>query len=387
MQPQRISISRSAFYQNLNFFRRIAPHSLFLAVVKSNAYGHGLEESVEILRGKVGWFGVNSLEEAFRVRQIDLKTPLLIMGCNGLELEELKKAEPQFCGELHFVLSSRESLKLFRKCLGLRQKSRIFFHLKIDTGLSRLGLHPTQLAAFLNDMEAEPKLLDRWKGLMTHFANVEDVSDQEYAKKQMKAFQIVCQKAKAMYPKPLLCHAAASAASMLLPESQLDMIRVGISLYGLWASSKTRLSFLSQRGGQEADSLYPVLHWSSQIVHINEVKRASYIGYGCTYRAEKDMRIGVVPLGYYEGYGRELSNRSYVLVRGQRARLLGRVSMNMICIDLSLIDGLKIGDEVTLLGKNGEEVISADDLAEMANTINYEIVTRINADLPRQVIA
>ena len=336
---------------------------------------------------KVDYFGVNSLEEALSLRRLDAKTPLLVMGCNGLELEDLKKIEPQLCKELHFALSSLESLKLFHECLTDSQRSAIFFHLKIDTGLSRLGLSPSELPTLLSKIQAEPKLASHWKGLMTHFANVEDVSDQEYAKKQISAFQIICQKAKTAHSRALLCHAAASAAAMLLPESQLDMIRVGISLYGLWASPKTRLSFLSQRGAQNMPSLRPVLHWSSRLVHINKIKRGSYIGYGCSYRAEQDMRVGVVPVGYYEGYARALSNRSYVLVRGQRARLLGRVSMNMICVDLSLIEGLECGDEVTLLGKNGEEVISADDLAEMRDTINYEVVTAINAKLPRRVIA
>ena len=387
MQLQRLTISSSALYHNLNFFRKLAPHSLFLAVVKSNAYGHGLKEMVELLSGKVDWFGVNTLEEALQVRRIDSKTPLLVMGLNGLELKDLKKIDLQVRKELHFVLSSTESLELFHEYITESQSKGIFFHLKIDTGLSRLGLNTAELPILLKKIQADPKLADYWKGLMTHFANVEDVSDQEYAKKQIQAFQMACQKAKAVHSKALLCHAAASAAAMLLPESQMDIIRVGISLYGLWASPKTRLSFLSQNGHQDSSTLQPVLDWSSRLVHINKVKRGSYIGYGCSYRAEQDIRVGVVPVGYYEGYERALSNRSYVLVRGQRARLLGRVSMNMICVDLSLIEGLELGDEVTLLGKNGEEIISADDLAELTDTINYEVLTRINAKLPRVVLS
>ena len=310
------------------------------------------------------------------------------MGLNALELETLKKNRLGAVeeGELHFVLSSRESLKLFYEYLESYPKDKVFFHLKLDTGLSRLGFSPEEFPRLLEDIQGEAILAKAWKGFMTHFANVEDVTEQEYARKQMGLFERLCTKAKEVHSSPLLCHSAASAAAMLLPESRLDMIRVGISLYGLWASPKTRLSFLSQREFQKEPILQPVLHWESRIVHTNRVKKSSYIGYGCTYKAEQDMRVAVIPVGYYEGYERALSGRAYVLVRGQRARLLGRVSMNMICVDISLIQEAKLGDRVTLLGKDGEEFLSADDLAEMTGTIHYEVVTRINATIPRQIV-
>ena len=388
---QAIHISSSALLHNLNFFRRLAPHSLFLAVVKSNAYGHGLKEVLTILNGKVDYLGLNSLGEALSILSLDFfdpKTPLLIMGLNALELRDLEKMPSPlpFSGELHFVISSEESLQLFYEYKGSHPKEKVFFHLKVDTGLSRLGFEVEELRGVLEKIQKSPILLESWKGLMTHFANVEDVTKQEYARKQIHLFEKVMAEAKARHGGPLLCHAAASAAAMLLPGSHLDMIRIGISLYGLWASPKTRLSFLSQDRGKEHSLLQPVLSWSSRIVHIHRVKSGSYIGYGCTYRAEQDMRLGVAPVGYYEGYERALSGRAYVLLRGQRSRLLGRVSMNMICLDLSPIKEARLGDEVTLIGKNGEEYIGADDLSEMTGTINYEVLTRINAKLPRKII-
>ncbi len=392
MEIQRLTISCSALWHNVEVLRKLAPQSLFLAVVKANAYGHGLEPVVRSLSGRVDWFGVNSLAEALQVRRLELgleqkqRTPILVMGLNGSELGEYKKLKLEFGlrQNIHFVFSNKEALEEME---GLGLTGSVPFHLKVDTGLSRLGLGLSQLPDLLeyiyNQSTHDKKNL-AFSGLMTHFANVEDVTDQDYACQQLQSFIQACSLAKSCFPKrKLLCHAAASAAAMVLPESRLDMIRVGISLYGLWPSVQTRLSFFGQNTGQALPELRPVLTWTSRIVHIHETPANSYVGYGCTYRSEQKMNLAVVPVGYYEGYGRDLSNRSYVLVHGHRAYLLGRVSMNMIIIDISLIKQARVGDEVTLIGRDGQNEISADQLAEMATTINYEIVTRINAELPR----
>ena len=382
---QNIKISRSALLHNLQVMRQLSPRSLLLAVVKSNAYGHGLKPVVSLLKGKVDWYGVNSLAEAMDVQHLDAKTPILVMGLNGAELSEIEKLplEARQVGRLHIVLGSMDSVSY------LQQKglTSIPFHLKIDTGLSRLGIHYDQIPEFLQYVKKYPNL--KWSGIMTHFANVEDVVEQDYAQKQLQLFQSACHKAKtalAAGSPSLLCHAAASAAVMLLPNACMDMIRVGIALYGLWPSRQTQLSFLSS-DLMQSPKLRPVLTWCSRIIQINPVKKGAFVGYGCTYRVQEDARIAVIPVGYYEGYMRNLSNRAHVLVRGQQAPILGRVSMNMICADLSRIPQAQVGDEVTLIGKDGKEEISADRLAELSDTINYEIVTRIHPKLPRTIVA
>ncbi len=385
MNYHHITISKSALQHNIKIFRKVSPQTLFLAVVKSNAYGHGMKEVVHAIADKVDYFGVNSLTEAFQLVEITKKTPILVMGLNGTELSDIQKKEinPDYLQRIQFVLSNLNIMKDFFYKKGLHFP----FHIKIDTGLSRLGLSHKAMTSCLDFIKESHHL--SCNGIMTHFANVEDVNDQSYANSQLLLFQNACEQMKIITnQKTILCHAAASAASLLLPQARMDMIRIGISLYGLWPSSQTRLSFLAQNSsiGKQLE-LRPVLSWYSRIVHINRVKHGSYIGYGCTYRAEQDINVGIISIGYYEGYDRDLSNRNtYVLLHGKRAMLLGRISMNMTCVDLSLIQEAKIGDEVTLIGKNGKEEISVDSLAGKTNSINYEIVTRLHPSIPRLLV-
>jgi alanine racemase len=257
------------------------------------------------------------------------------------------------------------------------------FHIKIDTGMSRLGLRDRELDRLLGYLSDRADL--PWSGLMTHFANVEDVSDQSFAQEQLARFQEAAAKAKrAAGRRDLTLHTAASAAALILPESRFDLCRIGISLYGLWPSRQTRLSALNQYG--TIPELRPALTWKSRIVHLNSVPSDSSVGYGLTYRTTTDTRVAVIPTGYFEGYERALSNRSHVLIGGRRARLIGRVCMNMIMADVSHIEGVSVGDEVVLIGTQGGETVTADDLAELTHTINYEVVTRIQRDIPRIIV-
>lgn len=397
----RVEISRSALQANVAVFRELAPTSLFMAVVKSNAYGHDLELVVEALFGTADWFGVNSLYEAQRLRRIDSDTPVLLMGGNARELQDDPAALPP---GVTVVVSSLEMLEWI-----LKESPTTAFHLKVDTGLSRLGARGPELDACLELLTEHPAL--PWTGLMTHFANVEDVTDQSYALEQLARFRAVAERARAAAgSRQLLMHAAASAPALILPEARLDLIRVGISLYGLWPSNETRLSILSQLG--HLPELKPALRWFTQIVHVHDVAAGTSVGYGCTYQVPADTRVATLAVGYYEGYERGLSNRAHVLIHGRRARVLGRVSMNMIVVDIGHIPQAVVGDEAVLLGralagatasdtestselskssKSLEESIpettieevSAEDLAELTGTINYEVVTRIQAHLPR----
>ena len=406
----RIEISRQALQSNVQLFRELAPDSLFMAVVKSNAYGHDLELVVEALSGRVDWFGVNSLHEVRRARRVDVSTPILVMGLDARELKAglalfqkgfdgadasaPSRAESLDLTGVTFVVSSLEMLRFIHE-----QRPDVAFHLKVDTGLSRLGASGADLEECLEFLAAHPELA--WTGLMTHFANVEDVTDQSYALEQLARFTAVRERAReAAGSRKLPAHAAASAPALILPESRLDLIRVGISLYGLWPSSQTRLSVLSQLG--RLPELRPVLRWSTRIAHVHAVSAGTSVGYGCTYQVPADTSVATLPVGYYEGYERGLSNRAHVLIRGRRARVLGRVSMNMIVVDVGHIPGVVAGEEAVLLGRGAlpeetpsqteskaprkTEEISADDLAELTGTINYEVVTRIHADLPRTLV-
>lgn len=372
----RIELSQKALRQNVELYRRLAPESLFMAVIKSNAYGHGVPAVVEALRGSVDWYGVNSLEEAREVRRYDGKTPILVMGSVD--------RHPDLAGALKdlngvtVVVSNVEGME------GLQVASPgTPFHLKVDTGMSRLGTRGEELEEVMRYLGERPGL--PWTGMMTHFADVEDVTEQDFARKQLSLFLEAKELAqKSAAGRSLVYHAAASAAALVLPESRLDMVRVGISLYGLWPSRSTRISLLHLTG--EKMDLHPVLSWKAPVVYLHRVGPGATVGYGRTFRVQRDTLVAVIPVGYNEGYSRVLSNRAFVLLHGKRARILGRVCMNMMMVDATGIAGIKPGDMAVLIGSEGEEEVSADELADLASTINYEIVTKIHPDLPRITI-
>lgn len=368
-----VEIDKAALLGNVEALRAASGRTPFMGVVKSNAYGHHLETVVGILSGSVDWFGVNSIEEALRIRARDVTTPVLVMGAPDPELAKDASA----VGGVRLVVSTNDQLKAVHD-----RAPRTTFVLKADTGMSRLG---TRGEKFEGLLETARSLGCSVEGVMTHFANVEDVTDQTYAELQLTRFDEMRRRALAVFPgQKLLFHAAASAAALILPAARLDLVRFGISLYGFWPSRETRISALSLFGS--LPDLRPVLSWKSTIVHVNDVEAGAYIGYGCTHRVSRDTRVGVIPVGYFEGYERGLSNRSYVLVRGRRARLLGRVCMNMIMVDMTDIPGAKAGDTAVLIGSDSGDQITADELADLTSTIHYEVVTRIQQDLPRIVV-
>ncbi|MDH5656567.1 MAG: alanine racemase [Spirochaetia bacterium] len=371
-----IEINKNAYLNNVSVFRKLHPDSLFMAVIKSNAYGHGLKESAEILRGQADWFGVNSIAEALILRDFDQKTPILVMGMEDpLHYSLLKEKKSQ---GIRLVLSTKDSVEDL-----LKTSPETPFHIKVDTGMSRLGLHGRELEDLFQYLKNNPDL--PWEGLMSHFANVEDVTDQNFAQEQLRRFLEAKKLAmESAGNRNIISHIAASAAAIILPESRMDMCRIGISLYGFWPSRQTRISASSLY--KNLPELMPVLSWKSRIVHLNQIPANSFVGYGCTERVFRDTLVAVIPAGYFEGYDRSLSSRSHILVKGMRARILGRVCMNMIMADVSHIDGVKHGDEAVLIGRQNEEEISADELADHARTINYEIVSRIQCDIPRKIV-
>jgi len=347
---------------------------LFCAVVKSNAYGHGVAQMIKLLPS-ADWFAINSLEEGLELREMGVNKPVLVLGYVPLnQLGEAVKTD------LHLTVYNRETIKaLDRLCSG---DKKLKVHLKIETGTARQGVLLEEIPEFVELILNTKGVI--FEGLSTHYANIEDTINSKYALKQLKIFNRAVSMVKELGANPPVVHTACTAAAILFPQTHFSMLRAGIGIYGLWPSRETYLSTIM--GGRRIPDLRPVLSWKTRVVQIKTIPEGSYIGYGCTYRTTRETRLAVLPVGYADGYDRALSNTAHVLIKGKRAKVLGRVCMNLTMVDITDIPGVKLEDEVVLLGKSNSECITAETMAGWAGTINYEIVTRISPYLERRIV-
>lgn len=343
-----------------------------LAVIKGNAYGHGLLEVADAVASKVEWFGVDDIEEGLVLRQEGFKQRILILG-----YVSKKNLSLAIRSKISFVAYSPETIRAAAR-EAKRTGERAIVHLKIETGTNRQGVGAEEILALANLCRKLGVLVE---GIYTHFADIEDTLDHSFAMNQLEKFKRAQVKLKRAGFNPLLCHTAPTAGTILFPQTHFNLVRLGIGLYGLWPSKETRIAANHSR--QTALDLRPVLSWKTRLAQVKEVAKRESIGYGRTFVTARKSRVGVVPVGYYDGYDRKLSNIGRVLIRGKSAPVVGRVAMNMIAVDLTDIVGAKPEDEVVLIGRQGEEEISADELAEKIGTINYEVVSRINPLHPR----
>jgi len=375
---ERVEIAKRALVGNIGEFRRlIGPRRKFLAVVKANAYGHGLLEVAGIaVAAGVDWLGVNSVEEGAALRRAGIAAPVLVLGYAPLD-----SLEEAIAGDLRLTVYNRETVERLAD-LAVRLRRTVRLHIKVETGTWRQGVDPKDLAAFVRDVRRRPGLAV--EGLSSHFANIEDTTKHDYPRRQLAVYRAAVRDLEAGGPRIPLRHMSCTASTILFPEPGFNLARVGIGLYGLWPSKETYLSCLLDR--KEPLSLEPVLSWKAGIAQIKKVPARADIGYGCTYRTTRPTRLAVVPVGYYDGYDRGLSNTAHVLVRGRRAPVRGRVAMDFIMADVTDVPGVRLEDQVTLLGADGRERITAEDLAALAGTISYEILARINPLVPRIVV-
>jgi alanine racemase len=375
---QWIELDRSALNHNLRQFRSlIGKRRKLLAMVKANAYGHGMLATARLaLDSEADWLGVHSLEEGVALRDAGILDPILVVGY--VPLAGLEEAVRQ---DLKLVVYNRETvLHLEKICRKLGKQA--YLHLKVETGTYRQGIANKTLVALANAIQRSSCLV--LEGLSSHFANIEDTTDHAYARLQLKNFQehlTLLDEEGIQVP---LKHMSCSAATMLFPKTHFDMVRVGIGLYGLWPSRETYVSCLMKN--KVPIRLRPVLSWKSRIAQLKTIPFGAFLGYGCTYRTTRRTRLALVPVGYYDGYPRDLSNVAHVLVKGQRAPLRGRVAMDFCAIDVTDIPGVKLEEEVVLLGKMDQDELTAETLAGWAGTINYEIVARLNPEIPRIVM-
>lgn len=381
----RLELSASAFRANVAAFRAVAgPQRRVGAVLKGNAYGHGFAEMLPLAHSAADALYVITPNEGLAIRAFEAdqgasRRDVLVIGAvTPDEVAELAAAD------VDVVVADRgfeAAVPLLRQ-----RKLRARVHVHLDTGLGREGFTHKQLEAGEADPLAHARDVVEVRGVLSHFANTEDVTEQSYASAQLEAFSkaIAALARRVPIAADVQRHFAASAAALVLPPSRFDVVRVGIGLYGLWPSTETRLSAKVVLG--ELPTLTPVLSWRCPSQVVKWLPAGSYVGYGCTWRCGADTRVAVLPVGYWDGYPRLASGKAHVLVNGRRCPVLGRVMMNHLIVDVTHA----VADErplvATLLGRDGDESLSAETLAGWAQTIHYELVTRLGAHLPRRVV-
>lgn len=374
MHTTWVEIDRDAILQNLRALKqRVAPAAL-MAVVKGNAYGHGLREVAGIVRDEADWFGVNALHEAEALRGDDHERPVLILGAMPPE-----QAHSVVCAGFRQVIYDHATAATLA-AVAERVRSQVRVHIKVETGTNRQGVQGDDLQMLATLVRSSLHL--QLEGLYTHYANIEEAGDFTYAEHQLARFAAAVEAVEAGGAVPVK-HTACSAAAILYPQTYFNLVRVGVSLYGLWPSEATRRAACT---GAQPLELRPALTWKTRIAQVKDLAPDETVGYGCTFRTERPTRLAVIPVGYYEGLDRGLSNRGVALVRGRRVPFAGRVCMNMSMLDVTECPGVTAGDEVVLLGRQGDEQVTAEEMAALLETINYEVVTRIGASVPRVVV-
>ena len=370
-----VEVSADSLRDNLKALRKIIGKERKIAcVIKANAYGHGILEVAKILeREKADFFAVDNIKEALLLKNSGISIPILILGY--IELADLKEA---ILSDFSFVCYNKETL---RKIISLSLSKPAKIHLKIETGLNRQGVAKKEIPLFASMIKKAHEIL--LEGISTHFANIEDTLDPSFAKSQMARFKegIALVRKSGLNPKYI--HAAASAGAILYQDTRFNMVRTGIALYGLWPSRETKIA-LNMR--KKSLILKPVLSWKSLVAQVKEIRTGESVGYGRTWSAPRKSKIAVIPVGYSDGYARKLSNSARVIIKGRFAPVIGRVAMNMIVADVTEIANVGVEDEVTLIGKSGTNEVTADELAQKTDTINYEVVSRINPLLPRVIV-
>lgn len=374
-----VEVSRSALQSNVKIFRNLVKSKTnVMAVIKSNAYGHGLKETALGVQSQVDWFGVDSLEEGIRLHQAGITKPILVLGF--IRPLCIKQAVEN---GLSFVAYEPAILKELKKLStqGLLKKYPAKLHLKVETGTVRQGLNGKALLDFAKSAHKIQGV--RIEGIYTHFANIEDTTDHTFADLQLKRLLEEKEKLIKAGIKPEITHAGCTAAALLFADTHLDMIRLGIGLYGLWSSKETQA--VAQKMHLNI-KFKPALTWKAIIAQIKSVPKGTAISYGLTEHVTRPSKIAILPIGYWDGYDRGLSGSGHAIIRGTRCKVVGRICMNMMMVDVTDVKGVKVQDEAVLLGSQKNEKITAEEMASKISTINYEVITRINPLIPRILI-
>ncbi len=380
-----IEISKKAFRNNINYLRdQMSNGARYSMVIKGNAYGHGIETIIPVAeKYGIDHFSVFSVAEAMRARKaICPDCEIMIMG--WIDKPEIEWA---IANNVSFYVFTFDRLKAACKTAQrLKKKARI--HIEIETGMHRTGFSNKEMEKMFRYVRRYSDQLFI-EGICTHYAGAESINNYTRIRKQIQTFNESVRYAKTMGIVPRYRHTACSAAVLRYPETIMDLVRVGIANYGFWPSDELRMHHFidsEKKGVAPFDPLDRVLSWKSTVMSVNYVAAGEYISYGTTFLTNRNTTIATVPVGYGYGYTRTLSNMGHVLLHGKRVRVIGSVNMNMLVIDVTDVERPRIGDEVVLIGNQGDLNISVSSFGDMTNSLNYELLTRLPNHIPRYVV-
>ncbi len=369
-----IEISKENLIHNIKQFRGLLNKNIKMAaVIKANAYGHGDLCVVKAINSYVDYFQVNSIEECEKVRKVT-KKPILIFGY--LNEDGIKRAIKSKA-----IISAFDLINLLKiNFISGNLKIKTKVHVPIDSYLGREGIMPNQIENFIVEVKKMKNI--EIDGIYSHFANIEDTMNFTHAQKQIEMYHKFVEIFKSNGFDKINTHISATSGILVYEKgnSLHSIVRLGLGLYGMWPSE--HLKYLNKK----KLVLKPALRWVTHVAQIKILPANHPIGYGLTYITKKVTKIAVIPQGYADGLPRSLSNKGEVLIKGKRAKILGRVAMNMIVVDVSNIKDVLPEDEVVILGKQGKNEITAEDMALNSDTINYEVTTRISALLLKVIV-
>ncbi|MBT6179114.1 MAG: alanine racemase [Deltaproteobacteria bacterium] len=362
-RPTQVAVDLQALRQNAAAIAKLHPDVQLCAVVKADAYGHG---SVEIARtladAGVAWLAVALVEEGIRLREAGIDLPILVLGAL---VNEAAEALVKF--KLIPTVFEVEQLEALSKAAG---SSSLKLHLKVDTGMSRLGVQPEQLGAFLQELKNHPNLV--LDGVMTHLQNA-DLEDTPRNQAQIEAFENALSQVKSAGFSPQHRHLSNSAATLTLENTSQNLLRPGLVMYGL-----------SPMQTNVPKALTPLMRWTTRPLQIKEIAAGERVSYGGHFVAKRATKIAVLPVGYADGYRRSFEGKADVLIQGRRAPIVGSICMDLCMVDVTDFENITQQDEVVLMGSQGTECITTYDLAQWAGTIAYEITCGISDRVPRQ---
>ncbi|NLJ40698.1 MAG: alanine racemase [Clostridiales bacterium] len=370
MRPTVAEIDLGKLRHNIfEIKKQLSPQTSLMAIVKANAYGHGIVDIAKhALRSGATALGVAFPEEGVAIRQAGIDCDILVLSGIGID-------------QIDIVVDYNLSVCLFTldmACLINQQAQKkgkyIKTHIKIDSGMGRIGIRDKSEALQLCNAIAQLKCL-RLEGIFTHFACAEDC-DHNYSDIQLNRFRDIVAVVNKADLQPKWIHAANTDSIFNFPESHFNMVRAGIGIYG----------YSSQCLSNASPDLEPILSWHTKIVYLKKLKIGSGVSYGRTFIAKEPVKVATLPVGYGDGYNRLLSNKGWVLIKGIKAPILGNICMDQMMVDVTNIPGVGIGDKVVLVGQQGNEKITAADLAKLCGTISYEILSNINMRVPRKYI-